>query len=240
MSPDHPYHLPVKLSILIVDDHPLIRQGIRSLMQTAVKELEFLEAATGAEARQQLQCHSPDLLIVDMALPDIHGLDLIQELKKDNLLPTPILALSMYGEAAYAERALRAGASGYVMKEEVGGVLLKAVERVLEGDVHLSPHVARQIAARLSGLDQHEGSVADLLTDREFEIWRRLGSGLSTRKIASLLDVSPKTVETHCYNIRQKTGISDMTELVHAATRWVHGGPPSAEDRRSPKPAELP
>lgn len=197
-------------------------------------DLEFIEAASGAEARQRLESSSADLLIADIMLPDINGLELIRDLRADGLVTSPILMLSMLGEAAYAERALRAGASGYVMKEEVGDVLLQAVRRVLDGEVHLSPQVARGIAARLNGADKPDSSITDLLTDREFEMWRLLGSGLSTRKMASRLNLSPKTVESHCYNIRQKTGISDMTELVHAATPGCTADCRPAEPHRHP------
>lgn len=214
--------LPPTLEVLVVDDHPLVRQGLRAMIGTAVDDLAFVEAGSASEAMERLAEGDPDVAIVDLGLPDSSGFELVRQIREVDAV-LPVLVLSMYPEDIYAERALRAGASGYVMKEEGGRVVLEALEKVLHDELWLSGQVALRIAGSATGAAPSEGSAIGDLTDRELEIWCLLGEGRTTREIAGRLGISPKTVETHCYNIRSKTDIANATELVHEATRWLHG-----------------
>ncbi len=209
-----------KARILIVDDHPSVRDGVLPLINRQVDMTCCGEAGTAAAAQQVIARLKPDLVLLDLRLGTGDGLELIKSLHSlfDSL---KILVLSQLDEATFAERVLRAGARGYVMKEQASEELLGAVRTVLAGEVYAS----RAVAGRMLGKIVKGGANAlrhgvELLTDRELQVLQRLGSGLSRRAIAAELGLSLKTVETHRENIKRKLGLSTAQELLRFATLW--------------------
>ena len=209
--------------IFIVDDHPLVREWLGNLL----RQQEDFEVCGQAEdvsgALAAMVEAPPDVAIVDLSLRGGSGLDLIKEMRS-RLPGTAILVLSMYEEVYYAERALRAGALGYISKRESTGQIAEAIRRVLSGRVYASPELLAQLAERMVGRSPPtpEGAMASL-SDREIEIFRLLGQGHATRRIASDLHVSIKTVQAYCARIKDKLGIADAAELMREAVRWVEG-----------------
>lgn len=214
-----------KSRILIVDDHPLFRQGVAQLINTQADMMCCGEAEDLKSTLKAVVETKPDLVLVDMRLANEDGLDLIKAVKVDhpNL---PMLAISQFDETVYAERVLRAGGSGYLMKEEAAGEVLSAIRTVLSGELYVTRKMAVLVLHKL--LDQgpagNRGDVASL-SDRELQVFGLLGSGLSTRKIATRLGVSFKTIESHRENIKRKLGISDAAALIRHATDWVRSQP---------------
>ena len=219
-QPTPPPAVPVR-RILIVDDHPIMRQGLAQLINHEAGLTVCGEAASTSAAMGLIAKHPPDLAIVDLALPGRNGLELIKHLRVQQ--PTlPVLVLSMHDETLFAERALRAGARGYIMKQAGGKLLLDAIRHVLAGNVYVSPQVSARILenfARRPGAA--ERSPIERLTDREFEVFQLLGHGRSTREIAEELNLSSKTVEVHRANARNKLGLKTGAKLVTAAIRWA-------------------
>lgn len=163
----------------------------------------------------------PDLVIVDISLGGQNGIELIKDIKVRSPA-LPVLVHSMYDEAMYAERCLRAGAKGYVMKQEPPQKLLEGVRRVLKGEVHLSEAMTKQLLCRISSGPEGKGnSPSELLSDREFEVFELLGRGRRTREIAQVLNLSDKTVQTHREHIKEKLNIHDAVSLVRQAVQWV-------------------
>ncbi len=207
--------------ILLVDDHPMMRAGLSQLINRQPDLFVCGEAGDPASASQELQRTQPDLVLTDISMPGRSGFEFI----KDLLAESPerrILVVSMHDEVIYAERALRAGARGYVMKEAGGENLLAAIRQVLTGQIYLSPKMASRMLENLSS-KRPRGSESPIekLSDREFEIFRLVGSGKSTRDIATQLHLSPKTVDVHRGHIKEKLQLKDSTELVRYAVRWV-------------------
>jgi DNA-binding NarL/FixJ family response regulator len=206
--------------ILLVDDHPIVRLGIRHML-AAELDLEVSAEAESLEAATQLAATArPDLAIVDLSLAEGTGLDLLRSLRK--LMPTlPVLVLSMHDETLFAERALRAGARGYIMKHEAITGLVNAIRQVLSGRIYVSEHMAQTVLARLG----HDGAAPDNplanLTDRELEVFNLIGRGLSTAAIAEQLAVSVKTIETYRSNIKTKLNLKDATDLIRFAATWT-------------------
>jgi DNA-binding NarL/FixJ family response regulator len=200
-----------------------MRQGLTALIHNEPDLVICAEAETAADAMRQVQAHSPDLVLLDLTLPDKSGLELI----KDLLAPfphLPILVVSMHDETIYAERVLRAGGRGYVMKQEGGKRLIEAIRRILAGHIAVSEKMAGRILELFSGRrPQATASPVQKLTDREFEIFQLIGQGRNTRDIAKHLHLSVKTVEVHRLHIKAKLELSDATSLMHAAVRWVEG-----------------
>ncbi|WP_428937445.1 response regulator transcription factor [Fontivita pretiosa] len=214
---------PRRRSVLLVDDHPIVRQGLAQLIN---QEPDLLVSAEVATARQALDLldrpgAAPDIAIVDISLEDRSGIELIKEIRARWPL-LPILVLSMHDEALYAERALRAGARGYIMKQEATDRVMTAIRKVLGGEIY----VGERIAARLLGQLVNAGSgenVSSLrrLSDRELEIFTMIGRGMGTREIASKLFLSVKTVEAHREHIKEKLQLRSGTELMRAAVQYV-------------------
>jgi DNA-binding NarL/FixJ family response regulator len=202
--------------ILIVDDHPIVRLGIRQML-AAEPDLEVSGEADSADAaRRSIGSARPDLVIVDLSLAEGTGLDLIRSLR-ESLPGLPVLVLSMHDEALFAERALRAGARGYIMKREAITGLVGAIRQVLAGRIYLSEGMAQAVLERLG----HEALAPDnplaRLTDRELEVFDLIGRGQSTVAIAERLGVSIKTVETYRSNIKTKLGLKDAADLIRFA-----------------------
>jgi DNA-binding NarL/FixJ family response regulator len=210
-----------KARVFVVDDHPIVRQGLVQLLSQQGDLRVIGEGADVYESLRAIRATPPDLCLVDVTLKDGDGLELIKELKSG----TPdvaILVLSMHDEQLYAERALRAGARGYVMKGEPPATLLDAIRRVLAGEVYVSPAMGSALLSRALGHRAAEAgtrSSIERLTDRELEIFRLIGAGLTVREIAERLFLSGKTVEAHRENIKQKLGIRTSNELLRFAIR---------------------
>ncbi|MEO6873947.1 MAG: response regulator transcription factor, partial [Opitutaceae bacterium] len=190
--------------VMIVDDHPFMRAGLAQLIERQPDLLIGGEAGSPAEALQKLAGSRVDLVLADMTMPGRSGLEFIKDLHAVHP-DLPVLVISMHDELVYAERALRAGARGYIMKEAGGESLLVAIRQVLTGRVYVSPRMAALLLESFSGgkvRDAH--SPLGKLTDREFEIFQLIGQGRSTRDIAQQLHLSPKTVDVHRSNLRQK------------------------------------
>ncbi len=207
--------------ILLVDDHPFMRAGLGALIDRQSDLMVCGEAGNPSEAFEQLPRTKPDLVLSDLTMPGRSGLEFI----KDLLASAPglaVLIISMHDEAVYAERALRAGARGYIMKEAGGENLLTAIRQVLRGEVYVSPKMSARILENLSGgRPRGSSSPIEKLTDREFEVFQMIGQGKSTRDIAEQLHLSPKTVDVHRSNIKVKLELRDATSLIRHAVRWV-------------------
>lgn len=207
--------------ILVVDDHPLLRSGLIQCIGRCPDLVVCAEAGSPAEALAKLEQEQPDLLLTDMAMPGRSGFEFIKDVLA--LHPRlPILILSMHDEGLYAERVLRAGARGYVMKDAGGERLLAAIREVLAGGVSVSPGMAARLLNSLTGRRARgAGSPIELLSDREFEVLGLIGGGSSTREIAAQLHLSPKTIEAHRTHIRNKLSLRNGTELLRYAIHWV-------------------
>jgi len=206
--------------ILIVDDHPLMRDAFRDLFADE-RDLEIVgESESIAEAVRLLEQKKPDLLIVDISLEDGNGLELIKQAR--TLLPDiQIVVVSMHDERLYAERALRAGALGYVSKHEPADVILEGIRRVLSGRIFVSERMQDRLLRRLQeGGEEIDRSTVETLSDRELEVFELIGRGLATREIAAKLNLSVKTVDTHRHRIKEKLNIQSGSQLVRHAVRW--------------------
>lgn len=209
--------------IFIVDDHPLVREWLGSLLRLQ-PDLEVSgEAGDAAQGLAAMLGAPPDVAIVDLSLPRGSGLDLIKDLRS-HLPRTQVLVLSMHEEVRDVERAIRAGARGYVMKRQSTREIVTAIREVHAGRLYADPAVLGALAERMIGQahDQTPGS-PEVLSDRELEVFRRLGDGHSTRRIADDLGLSLKTVQTYYARIREKLGLADAADLVRAAVRWNDG-----------------
>ncbi len=211
---------PVK-QILIVDDHPLVRQGVALLINQA-DDLEVCgEAESVHEALELLERVEPDLAIVDLTLKDSSGLELIKDIqvRRPNLR---VLVLSMRDEGFYAERVLRAGARGYVTKEEGPEKVIEGIRDVLAGKIHVSERMATRVMSRIvQGMDGEHESPIDSLTDRELQVLELMGHGLATREIGQRLHISPKTVDSHREHIKDKLQLTSANDLLKHAIQWV-------------------
>lgn len=217
-----------KSRILIVDDHPIFRQGIGQLIDGQDDMLCCGEAEDLKSTLKSIPEANPDLILVDMRLANEDGLDLIKAVKSE-YPDMPMLAISQFDETVYAERVLRAGGSGYLMKEEAAEEVLSAIRTVLKGELYVTRKMAVLVLHKLleqPNSSQH-GDVASL-SDRELQVFSLLGSGLSTRKIATKLGVSFKTIESHRENIKRKLGIGDAASLLRHAADWVRSQPSGA------------
>ena len=211
-------------SILIVDDHPMLRRGLAALIESEPGLGVCGEAATCEAALKAVRAHQPDLVLVDLELDGSHGLDLIKAMKKHHP-KIPALVLSMHDESVYAERSLRAGALGYVTKQQLDETLLLAMRRLLNGETYVSDTLEARLAAKYLGSQTLEAEVSmDALSDRELQVFRLLGEGRSTRQIAATLALSVKTIESHREHLKQKLVLESATALTHRATQWVEGG----------------
>lgn len=212
----------VTASVLIVDDHPIVREGLTELINRENGLHVCGSAESGQQALEAATRLKPDVFVIDLSLEDVTGLSLIKELRARSVT-APILVLSMHEESLYAERALRAGAQGYVMKREAPTKVIEAIRQVLGGEVFLSSEMASRLMQRLVGIrgPAELPSVARL-SDRELEVYSLIGHGLKTREIAAKLNLSVKTIETYREHIKEKLGLKNATELVQSAIKWVH------------------
>ncbi|MEZ0328121.1 MAG: response regulator transcription factor [Dissulfuribacterales bacterium] len=207
--------------IVIVDDHPIFCIGLKELL---IQEKDFMVCdmvGSIAAARKSITKHRPDMAIIDISLGQENGLDLVREIS-ENALPVFTLVLSMHDEMVWAERALHAGARGYVMKKEASDLIIKAVQQIRNGKIFMSEQIMSHMLERLCGNTGCENKDAmELLTDRELEVFRLIGLGLSTREISNTLNLSIKTVGTYRERIKQKLCIKNSMELTRKAVLWA-------------------
>jgi DNA-binding NarL/FixJ family response regulator len=207
--------------ILIIDDHPLVRHGLAHLI-TLEPDFEICgEADSLLEGMRLFRETQPDLVVTDLSLKDGNGIELIKEIKarQDN---ARILVTSIHDESVFAERALRAGASGYVNKQNSTETVIEAIRAVLGGRIYLSSHMTDQLLTRAAGRNKAPGGTAvDTLSDRELEVFELMGKGLTTKEIAEKLYLSPKTVDTYRENIKRKLNLKNNAELNFHAVQWT-------------------
>jgi DNA-binding NarL/FixJ family response regulator len=210
-----------KKKIMVVDDHPIVRQGLALLINREADLVVCGEAEEASGAMHVLAASHPDVLIVDISLNGPDGLDLLKNIRTTH--PSlPVLILSMHDELIYAERALRAGANGYIMKQEATEKVLVAVRRILSGEIYVSDRIANKMLKHyITGAGTlRNSSIADL-SDRELEVFRLIGEGHGTRQIAEELHLSVKTVESYQAHIKEKLSLRSARELMQHAIQWT-------------------
>jgi DNA-binding NarL/FixJ family response regulator len=215
-----------KTNILLVDDHPVVRDGLAMRIQRQ-PDWEVCGESNGCrDALAQILACRPDLVVLDLVLPDGNGLQLIRDIRA-RYPRVAVLVLSMHDERIYARRALQAGARGYLMKQEATEQVVEAIRQVLDGHVYVSPAMRLRLVDTLADRGSPAAdSPADRLTDRELEVFRLLGEGHRTRAIAAALHVSIKTVETYCERIKTRLNLSSYPELIREAALWANGQEP--------------
>jgi len=207
--------------VLIVDDHPIVRHGMAQLLGDEPDLEVCAEAADAGEAVRAVEKLRPDMAIIDIQLDGMDGLNLLKDLKA-RWPELQVLIVSVHDETLYAERALRAGALGYLNKQTATEYLVEACRRVLTGEIYLSEQMSnRLLHSVVGGKTDLEESPIDRLSDRELEVFRLLGEGLGTRQIADKLALSMKTIETYRENIKDKLNLADSNQLVRHAVQWV-------------------
>ena len=210
-----------KTRILVVDDHPIVRQGLALLIDRQSDLTVCGEANDMAAALKAIATLKPDILILDLSLEGPDGIEVLKNIRLTNA-KLPVLILSMHDESLYAERALRAGANGYIMKQEATEKVLEAVRRLLRGEVYVSERIANRILQQcVGGSLPTRNSPLEALTDRELEVFRLVGRGYGTRQIAVELRLSVKTVESYQAHIKEKLSLKNAHELVQHAVRWI-------------------
>ncbi len=208
-------------AIMIVDDHPIVRQGLRMIIERRQGFSVTAEASSANEAIRIIADRNPDIVIADISLEgNVNGIDLVKAIK-ERFPGVATLVLSMYDESLYAERAIRAGARGYVMKKEADETIITAIETVMAGELYLSERSAKNIVGKLLATkDGSELLPENALSDRELEIFIMIGDGIPAREIACSLGISVNTVETHRRHIKEKLRFADLNELVKSAVQW--------------------
>ena len=210
-----------KSKILIVEDHPIFRRGLAQLINEE-KDMEVCgEAETVAEAKRAIKQCRPDMVIVDITLKGKSGLELLRDLG-ERQADLPTLVLSMHDEALYAERVLRAGARGYIMKQEMTGNVIQAIRQVLKGKIYASENIVENMLSKLTDRtgDTNRDPV-ESLSDRELEVFQLIGSGMGRKEIAGMLNLSVKTIGTYRENIKKKLNLKNSSELMKHAFEWV-------------------
>jgi DNA-binding NarL/FixJ family response regulator len=211
-----------KTKVLLVDDHPVLRAGLGRLINQEADMTVCGEAEDGPTAFDLAGTLTPDIAVIDVSLKGSNGIELIKNLKA-RFPELPTLVLSMHDESLYAERALRAGSLGYIMKEEAIEQVIAAIRKVLQGEIFLSERMKSKMLQQMaSGKGKVVSSPIEQLTDRELEVFRLIGEGCSTRQIAGQLHLSVRTVEAYREYIKSKLNLKNATELVQHAFHWVH------------------
>jgi DNA-binding NarL/FixJ family response regulator len=209
------------IRILLVDDHPLIREGLMALLGNQPDMEVCGQAESEDDALRQVQQLSPDVMIVDLSLKSGSGIGLIGRVR-DHYKNVRMIVSSVHDESLFTERALRAGAMGYVNKQEGSEQIVTAIRRVMQGEVCLSDKMSKRILARFStGRADIDRSPLERLSDRELQVFALIGQGLPTRRIADSLNLSPRTVDRHRENIKHKLNLTSATQLIQYATQWA-------------------
>lgn len=210
-----------KTKIIIVDDHPIVRKGVSELINQHDDLIVCAQAEDAYQAIQVIEEFKPDIAVVDISLKETSGIELIKDIKVryPNL---HILALSMHDEALYAERTLKAGARGYIMKAEATENIVTAIHKILAGQIYVSDKMAAKMVHKLvGGVPDRGTSAVERLSDRELEVFGLIGRGYGTRQISERLHLSIKTVETYRAHIKEKLSLADANELLQYAIQWV-------------------
>ena len=208
--------------IVIVDDHPLFRKGLEQLINSSDDAFKICgEAGDAAEGMSVIRQLSPDLVIVDLSLPGANGIELIKNIRAE-FPKLPVLILSMHDESLYALRGLRAGAQGYVMKQEALENVIIAIREVLAGRPYLSHDMSAKLITNFAS-GSNRGNPTDKLSDRELEILELIGKGRDVREIADALHISAKTVETHRAHIKEKLNLKNARQVTRFAVQWIEG-----------------
>jgi DNA-binding NarL/FixJ family response regulator len=210
-----------KIRVFLVDDHPIVRRGFQLLLSLERDLTVCGEAEGGPEALQKILAIKPDVVVVDLSLKASSGLDLIKQVRAHSK-QVKLLVFTMHSEAIYAERALRAGANGYIIKEDGTEKAINAIRLLMQGKSCFSQPVADAMMARVAGQPSVAGSALESLTDRELQVVELIGRGQGSREIATTLSVSMKTVESHREHIKSKLGLKRASELVSYAFNWVN------------------
>ena len=209
-----------KRTVFLVDDHPLVREWLTNLINQQPDLAVCGETESAPRALQAIAAAQPEVAIVDISLKDSSGIELIKSLKLSHP-DVAVLVLSMHDESLYAERALRAGAKGYIMKRETTRKVIEGIRQILDGKVFVSDSVKEALALRLvENKTQTTRTPVEQLSDRELEVFEMLGQGLGTRQIADALRVSIKTVQAYCARAKEKLNVRSATELLREAIRW--------------------
>jgi DNA-binding NarL/FixJ family response regulator len=218
---------PARHTVFLVDDHPLVREWLTQLIQRENDLTVCGEAEDTHEALAKIEASNPDIVIADISLKSTHGLELVKDLQARRPA-LPVLVLSMHDESLYAERVLRAGARGYITKQEATKKILLAIRQVMAGQIYISEKMAaRMVHKMVVGRAQDQKSPIERLTDRELEVFQLIGRGQGTRRIAAELHLGIKTVESYRARIKEKLKLEDGTQLLQQAIQWVH----SLQDR---------
>jgi len=211
-----------KTKILIVDDHPIVRKGLENLLNQEEDFIVCGQAEDASQAMKAIKTLNPDMVIVDISLKGKNGLELTKDISVQ-YPHIPVLVLSMHDESLYAERVLRAGAKGYIMKQQGTEKLILAIRKILSGQEYVSDKVVMKMIRKLVGRKPQINSCsAELLSDRELEVFLLIGHGFGTRQIASQLYLSVKTIETYRAHIKEKLNLADSSELLQYAIQWVN------------------
>lgn len=223
---------PPRRRVLLVDDHPIVRQGLRRLISSEDDLEVCAEAETVREARQAIRDHSPDAVVVDISLREGDGIELVKDVRAHHP-KLPMLVLSMHDEAVYAGRLLGAGANGYIMKHAATDQFLTALRCVLDGGIYVSDAVGSRMIRKFADGGAYVGtSPIDRLSNRELQVLDMIGRGLSTREVADALNLGVKTVESHCQRIKGKLDLATGPQLVRYAVNWVTGRTPVPGGRK--------
>jgi DNA-binding NarL/FixJ family response regulator len=209
-----------KIRVFLVDDHPIVRRGFQMLFSRQSDLLACGEADNGPAALERILALKPHVAIVDLVLKVGNGLDLIKQLRAQRL-NIKLLVFTMRNDALHAERALRAGADGYITKEEGPEKVIEAIRLAMQGHRYLSPEVAEKMVSQMTGRGSAAESPAEQLSDRELEVLELIAQGLGSREIANALHLSIKTVESHREHIKTKLGLTRAAELVNYALNWA-------------------
>lgn len=206
--------------VVIVEDHTLMREGLARLVASQDGFSICAEAGDASGGLQAILDHKPDLAMIDITLPGRNGLELIKDVKAQQP-DLPILVLSMHDESLYAERALKAGARGYLMKDADRDTILSAIRRVMEGGIYVSDKMSSDLFANFAHKANSKKGSISVLSDREFEVFELVGQGYGTQEIAVRLGISPKTIEVHRAHIREKLDVPSGAAMVRYAVRWI-------------------
>lgn len=210
------------IRVYLIDDHPAVREAIRDTVEGSIDMEVCGEASTAEEAFSQIEELRPDVAIVDISLNDAHGLDLVQNVRSQ-CPDVEMMVFSMYDEHVYAERAIRAGASGYLMKSEPTKNILDAIRAVNDGEIYLSRKMSSQILNKVAmGRTSEPRFAIDELTDREMAVFQMLGEGYSVEDIEDRLNLSRKTIETYRRRAKEKLGFDTVSELLRYAVQWTY------------------
>jgi DNA-binding NarL/FixJ family response regulator len=211
-----------RFRVFLVDDHPIVRRGFQLLFGMEPDLMVCGEADNGPAALQKILALKPDVVIIDLSLKGSNGLELIKQIRAQSL-KMKLLVFTMRDEGIYAERALRAGADGYITKEEGTEQAIQAIRSLMQGKRYLSNTVAGKMMDKLVGNSSGAGGAVESLSDRELEVLELIGNGLGSREIAGRLQLSIKTIESHREHIKTKLGLVRASELVSYAFNWFHG-----------------